>query len=155
MRWYGERLEVAERPSLERKLKRGMVSGKEAHSIPPFAMNGVGIRSLLETAFDLAVFPPVFRSALQLLEPALFNRYHRHYFLSGDGRFRLTVDSNLQFASLPLDHPSAIAPMSPALTLIIELKFQPELAEYAEAITNALPFRMSRFSKYVTGIERL
>ena len=155
VRWYGQPFEAAQRPSLERKLKRGMVSGKEAHSIPPCAMNGVCIRSLLETAFDSAVFPPVLRSALQFLEPALFNRYHRHYFLSGDGRFRLTVDSNLQFASLPLDRRSAIAPMSPALTLIIEVKFQPELAEYAEAITNALPFRMTRFSKYVTGIERI
>ena len=155
VRWYGERFEAADRPMLERKMKRGMVSAKEAHPLPPLTINGARLRSLLETAFDSAVLPPMLHSALRLVEPALFNRYVRHYFLSSDGRFRLTVDSDLQFACLPHDHRPAIVPWSPAVTLIIELKFQPELAEDAALVTNALPFRVARFSKYVVGIERM
>ena len=155
VRWYGPQSQLAQRPMLERKLKRGMVNGKEAHPLPPLPINGARLRSLLETAFDSAVFAPLLRSALRLVEPALFNRYHRHYFLSRDGRFRLTVDSDLQFAGLPHDHRSAITPLPPAATLIIELKFGPELAEDADVITNAWPFRVARFSKYVAGIERI
>ena len=153
VRWYGERFEVADRPMLERKMKRGMVSGKEAHPLRPFSINGARLRSSLESTFDSAVVPPLLRSALRLLEPALFNRYQRNYFLSRDGKFRLTVDSNLQFARLPNDHGPTRPPLPRAATLIIELKFGPELAEDADAITNELPFRMARFSKYIAGIE--
>ncbi len=155
VRWYGERCETADHPMLERKIKGGMVSGKEAHPLPPLPMNGAWIRSLLETAFDSAVIPPMLRSTLRLVEPALFNRYHRYYFLSGDGKFRLTVDSNLQFAGLPHDQKSAIAPSAPATGLIIELKFGSEFAEGADDLTSAFPFRVGRFSKYVASIERI
>jgi len=155
VRWYGKRFEVAERPVLERKLKRGMVSGKEAYALPGLPMTNVCLRSVLNTAFETATVPPVLRSLLRHVQPALFNRYQRHYFLSHDGKFRLTVDSGLQFAGSPHDCRPAFA-SSPSVTiLILELKFGPEVAEAAHAITNALPFRVARFSKYVAGIEGL
>ena len=53
----------------------------------------------LEGAFANAPLPEQVRSALNYLRPALLNRYQRHYFQSADGRFRLTVDSGLQFAA--------------------------------------------------------
>jgi hypothetical protein len=154
VRWYGEQFEAADRPMLERKMKRGMVSGKEAHLLPPLPMNGACTRSLLETAFDSAVFPPLLRSALRLVEPALFNRYHRHYFLSRDGKFRLTVDSHLQFAGARFNCRPAIGSLPAASTVIIEVKFEPDSAENAAGITNALPFRLARFSNYVEGMGR-
>jgi hypothetical protein len=153
LRWYGQSSGVIERPRLERKLKRGMVSGKQAYAIPPLSINGDCLRSCLETAFDTAVILPVLRSALRYLEPALFNRYQRHYFLSRDGRFRLTVDSGLQFAGSPHDRWSANFSLSAGATVIIELKFEPEFAGDAVLVTNTLPFRVTRFSKYIAGIE--
>jgi hypothetical protein len=155
VRWYGPQSQLAQHPVLERKLKRGMVSWKEAHPLPPLSINGARLRSLLVAAFDSAVFPPLLRSALRLVEPALLNRYYRHYFLSSDRRFRLTIDCDLQFAGLPHDHRPVIAPLHPAATIVIELKFGPEFGEDAEAITNAWPFRVARFSKYVAGIQCL
>jgi SPX domain protein involved in polyphosphate accumulation len=153
VRWYGPLAPLAPHPVLERKLKRGMVSGKEAHPLPPLALHGARLRSLLESTFDSAALPPLLRSALRLVEPALLNRYHRHYFLSGDRRFRLTIDSDLQFAGLQHNRRPVIAPLHPAATIVLELKFRPEFAEAAEAITNAWPFRVARFSKYVVGIQ--
>jgi len=154
VRWYGPQSEAAEQPRLERKLKRGLVSAKESHALPPLSINGARLRPLLAAAFDSTVLPPLLRSALWLAEPALFNRYQRHYFLSRDGRFRLTVDSGLQFGVLQHGHlPAALLP--PAATVIIELKFGLEFAGEADAVTNALPFRVARFSKYVAGLERL
>jgi hypothetical protein len=89
------------------------------------------------------------------MEPALFNRYQRHYFLSRDGKFRLTVDCELQFAGMPCEHRQTIDLSPPAKTLILELKFGPALAQHADRVTNGLPFRVARFSKYVAGIERI
>jgi hypothetical protein len=59
VRWYGARFEAAERPMLERKLKRGMVSAKEAYQIPTLSINGACLRSLLGTALDAALIPPI------------------------------------------------------------------------------------------------
>jgi hypothetical protein len=153
VRWYGPHFEVAERPMLERKLKRGMVGGKEAYALPRFSINGGSLRSLLASAFDTASLPPRLRFILRHLEPALFNRYQRHYFLSRDGKFRLTVDSRLQFAGVAHNHRAAIDSVRQETPLVIELKFGPEVAEDADTVTNALPFRVVRFSKYVAGIE--
>jgi hypothetical protein len=155
VRWYGQRFEAADRPMLERKLKKGMVSGKESYELPPFSINGGCLGTLLESNFDTAVFPPMLRSMLQHLEPALYNRYQRCYFLSGDRRFRLTVDSRLQFAGVSRNRPPAIDLLPAAPTVIVELKFEPKFAEEAGRVTNALPYSVSRFSKYVTGIDRL
>jgi hypothetical protein len=155
VRWYGLQSKAAEQARLERKLKRGMVSGKETHFLPPIQINGAWLRSRVESAFDSAALSPGLRTHLRFMEPALFNRYHRHYFLSRDGKFRLTVDSSLQFADPSGDQPPAMAPAHPGATLIVELKFGSEHAEGADFITNALPFRLARFSKYVAGIERL
>jgi hypothetical protein len=155
VRWYGQRIEGADRATLERKLKRGMVSGKESYELPRFSANGGCLGTVLQSVFGTAVFPPVLRSVLQHLEPALYNRYQRHYFLSGDRRFRLTVDSHLQFAGVSRHRPPAIDLLPAAPTVIVELKFEPKHAEEADRIANALPYCVSRFSKYVAGIERL
>ncbi|HWQ92706.1 MAG TPA: VTC domain-containing protein, partial [Clostridia bacterium] len=44
VRWYGPQFENAPRPTLERKLKRGMVSGKTGHALPHLAINGGCLR---------------------------------------------------------------------------------------------------------------
>jgi len=155
VRWYGQPFAVAERPVLERKLKRGAVSGKQAYPLPPLSIHEGCLRSSLDGAFDTAVLPPILRSSLRHLEPALFNRYQRHYFLSRDGTFRLTVDSGLQFAGVQ-DNVRAVAFWWPvAQTVIMELKFGLDSAENAAIVTNTFPFRVTRFSKYVAGIERM
>src|ERR1035441_2957866 len=99
IRWYGAWAGRLDTPTLEHKLKQGLVSGKQSHRLPPLSMNGHVWKPDLETAFDSANLPALTRSALHYLQPSLLNRYQRHYFQSADGRFRLTVDSDLQFAA--------------------------------------------------------
>ena len=155
VRWYGPQFESAERPTLERKLKRGLVSGKASHTLPNLTINGGCLRSFLARNLEAADLPPELRLALRHMEPALLNRYRRHYFLSRDGDFRLTVDSELQFAGVKADgRPRAFSGAASAV-VIVELKFAPEFAEKASLVTNRLPFRVSRFSKYVAGIETI
>jgi hypothetical protein len=155
VRWYGQRFEVAERPTLERKLKRGAVSRKESYELAPLSFAAGCVRSLLNTAFETAIVPPMLQSALRHLEPSLFSRYQRHYFLSRDAKFRLTVDSHLQFASASHNGWPPGFPSLAASPVIMELKFGHEFAEGAAIVTNALPFRVCRFSKYITGIQSI
>jgi hypothetical protein len=155
VRWYGPLSGQIAKPVLERKLKRGLISGKLTHALPGFAVNGDAIHPLLKSAFAAALLPEGLRSDLCQREPSLFNRYRRYYFLSGDGRFRLTVDTDLQFgrASASNGLQATLIPFAPAQ--ILELKFGPSEAEQADRVTNSLPFRLARCSKYVLGIGHL
>ena len=155
VRWYGPLSGQIATPVLERKLKRGLVSGKLTHALPGFALNGGTIQPLLKSVFDAALLPERLRSDLCHREPSLFNRYQRYYFLSADGRFRLTVDADLQFGrgSASNGLRATLTPCAPAQ--ILELKFGPSEAEQADRVTNSLPFRLARCSKYVLGIARL
>jgi len=155
IRWYGAWCGRIAAPTLERKLKRGLVSGKISHTLSPVAINGSVSRPELEAAFDSANLPERARSALHYLQPSLLNRYQRHYFESADHRFRLTVDSDLQFAAARPTHGTGVAFCAPAATVVIELKFGLAEADAAARVTNVLPFRLARCSKYVLGINRL
>jgi SPX domain protein involved in polyphosphate accumulation len=153
VRWYGPPAAHIERPSLERKLKRGLVSGKLVEALPSFSMNGEGVRATLEHTFSIASLPELLRLDLHHLSPTLFNRYHRYYFVSADRRFRLTIDSELQFAAPRTE--STLVKLSSLPMVVLELKFAAEHLDAASVITNGLPLRMVRCSKYVLGIERI
>jgi len=153
VRWYGAWSGSAAAPTLEQKLKRGLVSGKISHGLPPLLINGHVPRSNLEAAFSSANLPALLLCALRHLQPSLLNRYQRHYFQSADGRFRLTVDSGLHFAAARQAPTLAIAFCPPTTQVVIELKYGLAHAEAAARVTNALPFRLARYSKYVLGIN--
>jgi hypothetical protein len=155
IRWYGPWSGSIDAPTLERKYKQGHISGKASHGLPSFSMKGYVSRAALEAAFDGAQMRPLARSALQHLCPSLLNRYQRRYFQSADRRFRLTVDSHLQFASAREAAGSKVSFSHPSGLVVIELKFGLPEVEAAAAVTNSLPFRLARCSKYVLGISRL
>jgi len=155
LRWYGTWSGCIAAPTLEHKLKRGLVSGKVSHGLPPLSMNGHVSRSDLVAAFDRANLPAPARFTLQHLQPSLLNRYRRHYFQSADGRFRLTVDSDLEFAAARQAHGTGVSFCPPAAPVVVELKYDLAEAEFAAPVSNALPFRLARCSKYVLGITSL
>jgi VTC domain len=138
-RWYGLPSGQVAKPVLERKLKRGLVSGKLTHALPGFSLNGGALPPLLKSALDAALLPERLRSDLCHRERSLFNRYRRYYCLSGDGRFRLTVDTELQFGrgSASNGLRATMTPFAP--TQILELKYGPSEAEHADRVTNLLP----------------
>jgi len=155
IRWYGTPNGIIQTPALEEKYKQGLVGSKASHRLPPVPVNGHVSRADLEAALDGAGLPGFTRLSLRQLQPSLANAYWRHYFESADRRFRLTVDSGLEFAEV---HPACgeqtricVAPRS----VVVELKFSLDAAEGADYITTALPLRLTRCSKYVLGIGSL
>lgn len=121
--------------------------------LPRLCLNGQGMRQLLESAGANNHLPEPWRTGLRFLQPSLFSGYRRHYFVSGDAGFRLTIDSELSFAR-PRNATPWVSNLSWPI-IILELKFAPGLAEAAPPITNAFPFRVVRCSKYVLGLERV
>jgi len=87
--------------------------------------------------------------------PTLVNRYQRRYYVSADGSFRLTVDWDLQFSGFArFAADGSFSAAGPSV--ILELKYAPRHADLAaDAVSNALPFRLARCSKYVLGVQRI
>ncbi len=155
IRWYGDLRGPISKPVFERKRKQGTLSGKLTSAVPSLALNGgldePKLRAMLN---GLGTENPLSR-CLDHRHPTLINRYHRHYYLSGDGRVRLTVDSDLAFYA-PDHTAAALASRAPAdYAVVIELKYAPTDAECAADIANWFPCRIARCSKYVLGIEAI
>ncbi len=155
LRWYGPLTGPVERPTLERKFKRGSVSGKTGCPLPALPVNGGLAPAELNAALDQAGLPENLRTTLRHLEPAVVVTYRRHYFESANRAFRVTVDSCLGFLRLH----GVTGAMTPVPEhhhpVILELKYEPRHADEARRVAEPLPYRLSRSSKYVLGIERL
>ena len=154
IRWYGDLFGRAEHPVLERKSKHGLLGTKEAASLPPLKLApGFSAREV-EAYVDGAGLPPEWRVETRAQDAVLLNRYRRSYFLSSDSRFRLTVDSELEFRPVGrLASPQLFREVERG-TVVVELKYDPELDVEAERIASAFPFRLTKSSKYAAGIER-
>ena len=155
IRWYGDLRGSIPKPVFERKHKRGTVNGKRTCAVPPMTLNGrldePKLRAMLS---DLSRENSLW-SILDHRHPSLINRYHRQYYLSGDGRIRLTVDSDLAFYE-PEHTGSALASRPPEeFTVVIELKYAPTDSDCAADIASWFPCRVVRCSKYVLGIEAI
>jgi hypothetical protein len=154
IRWYGPLQGHVPGPILERKYKTGHVGWKQSHPLPPFHLNGNGWAEPIRSIDRSASLPDRIRAPLHQRQPVLLTRYLRRYFLSRDGRFRLTLDTDLAFdtALRPQGHARLIPSPVP---VVLELKFAPDAAADADRITRAFPFRITRCSKYVLGTSLL
>ena len=152
IRWYGKPAGPIARPTLELKRKSGLLGSKESHPLQPFDLDErFDARHVLEKS-DL---PATLRCDLGPLHPVLMNRYRRRYFLSHDGKYRLTVDSELAYRTVARGVNLFPAWMPTDGRVIVELKFGVGGEAGASRIATRFPFRMTRSSKYVIGIEAL
>ena len=87
------------------------------------------------------------------LNVVLLNRYYRSYYLSADRTFRLTIDSDFEYCKITRLHNNFLARTVKRRGGVVELKYDLEDDGRAERITSAFPFRVTKNSKYVEGIE--
>jgi SPX domain protein involved in polyphosphate accumulation len=155
IRWYGDLLGEVENPKLEIKIKDGLMGRKITVPLPPFrldeafSLNGL-IRSLREA--DVA---DLHRLRLTDLEPVLLNRYRRRYFQSIDGAYRITVDSELGYYGIARQGNRFLEKTIEDPAIVVELKYDHDRDRGADWIANHFPFRLSRNSKYVQGVEQV
>jgi glutamine amidotransferase-like uncharacterized protein len=89
------------------------------------------------------------------LVPTLMNRYSRKYYQSSDNIFRITIDSGMSFYRLYNQNNIFLNHSVDFSNVIIEIKYNNNNCRYADIISKHFPFRMTKSSKYVSGIERL
>jgi hypothetical protein len=152
IRWYGAPLGPIQRPTLELKRRHGLVGSKESHPLRPFDLDaGLDAGGL----FEKSEVPAPLRCDLAPLRPVLLNRYRRRYFVSRDESYRLTLDTDLGFRT-PTPGPGR----SPTWVgrdgrVIVELKFGIGKEDEGARIATRFPFRLTRSSKYVVGVDTL
>lgn len=155
VRWYGNLTGQIEKPILEVKRKSGIVGTKDCHSFPGFAFENFLSQPHFFDPTNKAITNNDFKRELAFLEPTLINRYHRKYFLSADGNFRITLDSNINFFPVQPFLPMFFenTPFEPYC--VLELKYSHSKDDKASEITKHFPFRLTKSSKYVSGISKL
>jgi hypothetical protein len=86
----------------------------------------------------------------------ILNRYKRKYFISGDGKVRITVDTNLEiYDQRYKPHINVTSKANIPQTIIVEVKTDRENRELLSQVINGIPIRVSRNSKYVNAVTCL
>jgi hypothetical protein len=155
IRWYGGLTGAIPAPTLEFKIRRGLVGWKEQYPLPPFALDARFSQDTLRTILEAAPLPEAMAHELLFLHPTLANRYRRRYFLSADRRFRLTLDWEMSYHKIGPRNNGLLACETDRQSMVVELKYGREADSDAGRVGNGFPFRMTRHSKYVQGVQRL
>jgi hypothetical protein len=154
LRWYGELW--GPHPSvLEFKIKRGMLGRKEHYPVDGIALQpGFDVHSGL-AAIGSADMPASAKHFVARQEPKLLNRYDRRYFESHCKRFRVTIDKDLRFHHVRSTGNHLLHSERDVRSLVVEIKYDAEHDNDVNRITDALPFFLTKSSKYAYGIDRL
>ena len=155
IRWYGDSMGPARPVILEVKARRGTVGTKRHFALPPLDFDGRinmdAVRAAAADGMPAGAMAGFFACA----QPALFNSYQRRYFASIDGRFRITVDTEMEFHVVNDRAYSHVRSYKEERLRVIELKYDMGNDDEANRIAGRLPFRLTKHSKYVSGISRL
>jgi len=153
IRWYGELFGLIEKPVLELKIKEGFLGGKVRYSLKPFYLDDNYSPEIRQDMFAEAGVPDILVEYLKSLRGALLNRYSRKYFESADKKFRITIDAGMEAYRIGPVKNTFMEKTVDAGNVILELKYAEENDEEARLVTNHFPFRMTKSSKYATGME--
>lgn len=154
-RWYGQLFGPVPGAVLEQKCKRGHLGTKQSARLTPFEFGPCVSAQAVRHWLDTSPLPENLRHEIRQTEPTLVNHYRRQYFRSGDRQVRLTIDSDLAFYRFQRHTNSFLTRLEVPALVVLELKYAEIASEEAAAVANQLPFRMTRMSKYVFGLQAL
>lgn len=155
IRWYGDQFGLIEKPVLEIKIKEGLAGDKKNFPLGPFTLDQGFSEKDIRLLIDQSEIPLLIKETLRHLVPTLLNQYHRRYFLSADRKFRLTLDSKLTYTRIAKYQNYFMRRITDNRKVIMELKYDVEYDTEFSRISTFFPFRMTKNSKYVDGIDSL
>jgi len=142
VRWYGENLKQIHQPVFEIKIKNNLLGDKISKQVDESDLSNLDVITKQLQTLSKAILP---------LQPTLLNSYWRSYYGTSDGKFRITIDSQLRYFSL-LEKRKFQSYQLKDKGVVMELKYHQDLDNQTDRITQHFPYRMSKSSKYVTGI---
>lgn len=153
IRWYGENFGTGKKV-LELKIKQGHVGTKKYFNLENFEVSkNTDSVSLMNNLKNLNLEEEILKD-LKLLKPSVGNRYKRDYFVSMDGKIRITVDKNLIFQSWffsGINKQKLIISNS----CILEVKFDKDKLDIGKEVFASFGIRSTKSSKYVMAVDAL
>ncbi len=154
IRWYGDDLNNIVSPVLEFKIKAGLVGMKSSYLLPDFTLPEIISSGFFIDIFKRSDLPGSVLEELLQLEPVLLNCYERKYYLSFDRNFRFTLDSEMNFYDFKARQRGFQHSFPDLYNRVLELKYDEDLDKQASQIVSCLPIRITKSSKYVSGVYR-
>jgi len=155
IRWYGNLFGTVEKPVLELKIKKGMLGGKLEYPLTSFTLNHELSRTDIRESLESSSLPENLNEYLKSLNFALLNRYYRKYFVSADKKFRITLDYDLEYYRINPNINYFFNKRVDDENTVFELKYNENEDNVAENIMNLFPLRVTKNSKYVSGIDEM
>jgi len=153
IRWYGETFSQVSRPILEFKLKTGAVGRKLSYPLQAFKFHSSITEKEIQEVFKNSELPEWVLDEVLFLRPTLLNTYKRKYYISFNKLYRFTIDHHMEFFNFNAHNLGFSQKAKQYNTVVLELKYDMQHDGKVGAITKDLPFRLNKFSKYVSGIE--
>jgi SPX domain protein involved in polyphosphate accumulation len=157
VRWYGDILNSNITPVLEIKRKFGHVGDKLKWNLPKYDSTESMLKATqkIELLLDENVNNyDVLFTILPMVKPVLINRYERKYLISSDKKFRVTIDTSMSYFRSTTSE-TCLKDFDQIDGIVVEIKYLPEDHERVSIITSQIPIRLSKFSKYLNGIDVL
>jgi len=151
IRWYGEPFDAHQNPKLEIKIKKGLLGSKETLKLKGFNLNE-DLSDLFRPLENSYIYK---RYSLDSVSPVLLNSYSRSYYISNDKSYRITIDDCQSYFKIGKRDNSFLHKVDDRHSKILEIKYNDEFDDNVNYITNNLPFRMTKNSKYVNGIDSI
>jgi hypothetical protein len=153
IRWYDNLLAQKINSNLEIKIKKGDLGKKLSYAINNFLIyKGQKTSDIQKFIMKTKIGD---QYTINSTAPTLINRYKRKYFLSFNKKFRITIDNDLSFYSINKNYLSMIKKYHDKTSVILELKYLADQDDYAREVTNTFPFRITKSSKYVIGMDNI
>lgn len=144
VRWYGDDPAIIVKPHFEIKGRVNELGTKKVIRIDDFDLDN--LRFLTRIVNEISDTPG-------RLQPVLMNSYKRSYFGTKDGEFRVTIDWNVRYFAMMLAQRFTRYTVEDTSAVVVEIKYDREMDDFTDRITQHFPFRQTKNSKYVTGIQ--
>jgi len=155
IRWYGPLFGAIEKAVLEIKVKKNHLNTKLLYKLQPFQFErGFSIETI-QNVLETSEIPDLLKLNLQTFEATLVNRYCRCYFLCANKVFRITLDKNLEYYSVYPTENFFFNYVNEEGIFVLEIKADDSEKTPISQVSNHFPFRMTKNSKYTSGIDLL
>ena len=155
IRWYGELFGKVLEPTLEYKIKKGLLGRKDFYQLSPFFLNEKFSKQEILLALNSPHVPKKVSDGIRSMNPVLLNSYTRKYFISKDKQFRITIDKDIRYFKISYMNNLFFNKVKDNASVVVELKYHSSLEQDAKRIGNELPFKLTKNSKYLQGVDRI
>ena len=154
IRWYGDQFNNSGAKILELKIKQGHVGSKRYFALGNFYVGEDSTsKSIMDQLKSSELDEDILRT-ISTMRPIISNRYKRDYYLSMNGRIRITIDRDLAFENW-FSSSNIRNNLSLDNTCILEMKFSREDLAMAKEVFQTIGIRSTKSSKYVMAVDSL